>query len=135
MRRTLLYLSFVAVIASCSDRSRQPEQNMSDTSKTSSPPSVQVPSGTIDTVPVPTGSAFERAVYDDYARLGVTLPRRVTDSIMKLNDPQKIQPAMERLTKRQDSIARQTIVDRYHISIDSLEKILKKGKQERAAER
>jgi hypothetical protein len=112
---------------------------MSDTSHSSSSaaPSAPAPAaaGTGDSSSLPTGPAFARAVYDDYARLAVALPKRVTDSIMKFTDPVKIQQAMDHATKHQDSIARSTLADFYHISTDSLQKILDKGNRERSAKR
>jgi hypothetical protein len=74
-------------------------------------------------------AVFHHIVYREYAGLAVSLPKKVADSILKTTPMEKIQDAMQARMDRQDSIARAQLAAKYKITTDSVEAILKMGRE------
>lgn len=78
------------------------------------------------------GATFEDRIHEEYSYLAINIPKRVSDSILVANktDPHKIEK-MTAYLKRQDTVARLTITEKYGITLDSLNRILKQKDAER----
>src|SRR5207253_10754292 len=110
---------------------------------TPAPTPVPAASAPADTQPAPSEpmvlkrpggqGTIEDTIHDEYSYAAVSMPKRVSDSIIKENksDPRKIEKAMTAYLHHQDTLARQELAAKYNISLDSLNKILKKKQAER----
>lgn len=126
-RAHLIALSILAVaITGCHDDAADttPASGRTDTTG----------AGTTGPVDVPTSRPHGRAtdpqltladsVYTQYARLAIGLSRREMDSIVKSNHPNDIQTQMEIRMRKQDTIARRQLAEKFGITRDSVDAIL-----------
>lgn len=74
---------------------------------------------------------FQRVVYMEYADLGIQIPKRVADSILRSTPMERIESAMTARLQQQDTIARRQLAAKYGVSLDSIEAILAIGKKEK----
>lgn len=124
-----LILPFVLLLSGCGDTKNNAPQVAVDSTARSSPSApADSPSVTTSTTPPDSTVSFEERVFRDYASQGVAIPRRVTDSIVRLNDPRKMEEAMNRYMRGHDSLVRESIVNHYGISLDSLDAIIRTHK-------
>lgn len=63
-------------------------------------------------------------VYREYASLALGIPRREQDSIVKSTPISELEAAMTARLRRQDSVARAQLSEKYSIPLDSVDAIL-----------
>jgi hypothetical protein len=129
-KRTLLPILLAATLIACGEKRPAVET-----------PKPVPPAAPADTQAAPaepqvirrSGATFADSVHDEYSYAAVSIPRRVSDSIIKANkmDPHRIERAMTGYLHHQDTLARQALAVKYGISLDSLNMILKKKQAER----
>ncbi len=125
----LLILPFVLLLSACGDAKQDAPRATVDSTMPSSPAvPADSPSVATSTTPPDTMASFEERVFRDYASQGVAIPRSVTDSIVGLKDPRKMEEAMNRYMHGHDSLVRESIVNHYGITLDSLDAIIRAHK-------
>lgn len=128
--RLIATLSLAAALVACGE-TKEPAETPKP-----APSAIDTPASTSDPMVAPQPGepvSIEDEIHAEYAAAAVSIPRRVSDSIIQANkaDPQRIEKELTRYLKRQDSAARATIASQRGISIDSLNEILKKKEAER----
>lgn len=138
--RSILLLALLLLVA-CTERAPQPPRT--DSSHTAPPSRVQ----TEETIPLGADMPFAAGAWDnpanrkamseiifrEYARAAASLPRRITDSIAKLRQPQLIMKATENAMVRWDSLSRRALAQKYELPVDTISAIINRGNREREA--
>jgi hypothetical protein len=124
--RILLPLLLAAALVACGEKSKPAE-----TPKPAAPADTAPPSPAVavhpPTPPTPP-KTFEDSIHDEFSYEAVKIPTRVSDSIIRANkmDPRRIEKAMTAYLHHQDTLARQALAARHGLTLDSLDRILKR---------
>ncbi len=124
----LAFLSILPVLSGCSEKtSETPHAGAESTQGAATPPGADSSASPTKIVPLDTSMPFERRVLREYAAQGVAIPKRVSDSIVALKDPRRIEEALDRYMHHHDSLVRSSIARRNGITVDSLGVIIRMG--------
>jgi hypothetical protein len=75
-------------------------------------------------------TSIEDMMFNEYAKRAVDIPKRILDSAMRLKNVAKINNTITIYAAKQDLIARKIICERYHVTNEELNRVLKKKEKE-----